>query len=609
MTDTALRFFRGAEAPENAVKGTIWFNTELNNIQICLGGDNWEKYGNIQDVVFDGSKLVIKKSDSTKNITLDFTDVASASGTTATFNVLKERLAGIDTRIDGVDTRIDGVDKTIADYKTEVASNFDDVAANFETMNDMIGFEAKGETDTVIKYVDAKVAEAAGKANEALNGKVAELGGAINTLDGKVDDEIERAQEAEQANAQAVADQKARIDALYAGSIEVDGEVVPDEGKSVRAIAAEEVALIVDGASESYDTLKEIADWIAAHPTDASEYNSRITKNTEDIAALTKTVGDNKTATDKAIEDLTKVVGDNKTAADGAIEALQGRATNLETFQTNATSRLEALEAHDEDYKDYTNNAVAALDSWFEAKTTAEGKVAVVTGIEIADGKIVEGEGKKTAQTEVYTTDKIDALFEAAMGNGGSVQTQITNALDGLDFAGATVTPEKAGTSVIANVTQENGKITATAVEVETKGAAKAAEEAAKAYVDGKDSAMNTRVAALEAVKNDYKGADATLKSDLEGQIAAAEAAAKKHTNDIVGELPKVDDQTQTVAQAIAAAEAAAKAYADQQVSGKNVTASGDDYVTAVAEDNHVTVTTNTSAIREAIFVWDGFDA
>jgi predicted nucleic acid-binding Zn-ribbon protein len=471
-------------------------------------------------------------------------------------------------------------------------------------MNDMIGFTANGETDTVIKYVDAKVAEAAkgatGELTEAVNG----LDKKITDLTDDLNDEIERAGVAEKANSDAIAAQKARIDKLYAGSIEVDGEVIPDEGKSVRAIAAEEVALIVDGASESYDTLKEIADWIAAHPTDASEYNSRITKNTEDIAALTKTVGDNKTAANEAIEALKG----RATDLEGRATAVEGRATALETRAKSAEDRLAELEAHDEDYKGYTDNAIAALDSSFEAKTTAEGKVAVVTGIEIADGKIVaEGEGKKTAKVDVYTVEKIDALFDAAIGDGGSVNDQITDALDELDFAGATVTPAKAGTSVIANVTQENGKITATAVEVEAAGAAAAAEKAAKEYVDGKDSAMNTRVAALEAVKDDYKGADATLKSDLEGQIAAAEAAAKKHTNDIVGELPKVEDQTQTVAQAIAAAEAAAKAYADQKVSGKNVTASGDDYVAAVAEGNHVTVTTNTSAIRDRIFVWDGF--
>ena len=35
-----------------------------------------------------------------------------------------------------------------------------------------------------------------------------------------------------------------------------------DNNKSVRTIAAEEVAKIVTGADESYDTLKEISDWI-----------------------------------------------------------------------------------------------------------------------------------------------------------------------------------------------------------------------------------------------------------------------------------------------------------------------------------------------------------
>lgn len=49
-----------------------------------------------------------------------------------------------------------------------------------------------------------------------------------------------------------------------------------DASKSARAIAAEEVAKIVDGADSSYDTLKEIADWISGHKTDAAAMNSAI---------------------------------------------------------------------------------------------------------------------------------------------------------------------------------------------------------------------------------------------------------------------------------------------------------------------------------------------
>lgn len=50
-----------------------------------------------------------------------------------------------------------------------------------------------------------------------------------------------------------------------------------DTNKSVRGIAAEEVATIVAGADESYDTLKEISDWIKGHPNNVGEINSEIT--------------------------------------------------------------------------------------------------------------------------------------------------------------------------------------------------------------------------------------------------------------------------------------------------------------------------------------------
>lgn len=59
-----------------------------------------------------------------------------------------------------------------------------------------------------------------------------------------------------------------------------------DTGKTARAIAAEETAKIVAGAGESYDTLKEIADWISSHTTDAASMNSQINTNTANITAL-----------------------------------------------------------------------------------------------------------------------------------------------------------------------------------------------------------------------------------------------------------------------------------------------------------------------------------
>lgn len=60
-----------------------------------------------------------------------------------------------------------------------------------------------------------------------------------------------------------------------------------DTGKSVRAISAEEVAKIVDNAPESYDTLKEIADWIRSDTTGAAKMATDIDR----LDAILKGIG------------------------------------------------------------------------------------------------------------------------------------------------------------------------------------------------------------------------------------------------------------------------------------------------------------------------------
>lgn len=69
------------------------------------------------------------------------------------------------------------------------------------------------------------------------------------------------------------------------------GTTEGDGAKSVRTISAEEVAKIVAGADESYDTLKEIADWISGHASDATSMNTNIRTNAENITKLTALIG------------------------------------------------------------------------------------------------------------------------------------------------------------------------------------------------------------------------------------------------------------------------------------------------------------------------------
>ena len=65
-----------------------------------------------------------------------------------------------------------------------------------------------------------------------------------------------------------------------------------DSNKSARTIAAEEVAKIVSGAPEAYDTLKEIADWIQSHPDDVAALNTRLTTVEGNITLIQQEVGD-----------------------------------------------------------------------------------------------------------------------------------------------------------------------------------------------------------------------------------------------------------------------------------------------------------------------------
>lgn len=68
---------------------------------------------------------------------------------------------------------------------------------------------------------------------------------------------------------------------------------------SVDKKVADAVASIVNGAPESYDTLKEISDWITTHVDSASTMNSQIQTNKTDIANLVKLVGALPEGTDK----------------------------------------------------------------------------------------------------------------------------------------------------------------------------------------------------------------------------------------------------------------------------------------------------------------------
>lgn len=112
-----------------------------------------------------------------------------------------------------------------------------------------------------------------------------------------------------------VADNKAAIETL-------NGD------KNVAGSVAHQIAEIVAGADESFDTLKEIADWITTHKTDAATMNSQINTNKDDISALKTKVGDTSVA--DQINAALKDGDSNKYALKSDLDTANGKITSIQ---------------------------------------------------------------------------------------------------------------------------------------------------------------------------------------------------------------------------------------------------------------------------------------
>lgn len=179
---------------------------------------------------------------------------------------------------------------------------------------------------------------------------------------------------------------------------------------SVSKTVADAIAGIVAEAPESFDTLKEIADWISGHSSDAATMNSSIKANKASIDALAALVG-------------TLPEGeDSKTI----IEYIDKKVNNVDFSAAIATAKQEAITAA---ATDATTKAGQALT---DAKAYADG---------LAKNYATAAQGKKAD----------DALQKADIETGstnGSVSVKGTDVpINGLGSAAFTPATdyEKAG--------------------------------------------------------------------------------------------------------------------------------------------------------------------
>lgn len=313
-----------------------------------------------------------------------------------------------------------------------------------------------------------------------------------DSLEALVAAETSRADAAEKANAAAIkviSDNylKAADKTELEGKITAEAEraVGVEEGLAARIKAVEDDYLVADDKTELSNAI--------AIKADASALAQEVTDRTNAVSGLQtqiNTIMNNPDAEGaiNSINEFTKYVEEHGTIADG--------------FRADIDKNKEDIAAMDTAYK----AADAALKAELEAEIEKKSDITTVNGI---DGRLTEMEeavagwmlntnGKivNLENADLAMAGRLDAIEEVLGDGEGSVSDQIADA------------EQRAKDAAAADATSK----------------ANAAESNAKAHADSLNTAMNTRVEALEAIDHDHSNKE-VLDGITSTKVSAWDAA------------------------------------------------------------------------------------
>lgn len=301
-----IKFYRSQNAPSNPQEGFIWFNSANNTIQLYKNGA-WEIYtGKINDVTYtDGVLTIIPHTGNPVSVNL---------GNVANIEGIATRLGTLETTVNN--TLAPAV-ATLVGADTVPGSVANKIKTAIESL-DNNGVTGEGTfVDVTVTQVDGIVTGVS--VSESNIASASDL----NTVDKKIDAEVTRATTKDGEFEIAINTQKGRIDALVGADAPAEGETQ----MSVREIVQDEVALQLESEniSDSFDTLKEMAEWLSSHPEDVAEMNDAIGKNTTGVATNAADIVTIKSD----IETINTAIEENELTVASALTDLDTRVTAL----------------------------------------------------------------------------------------------------------------------------------------------------------------------------------------------------------------------------------------------------------------------------------------
>ena len=223
---------------------------------------------------------------------------------------------------------------------------------------------------------------------------------------------------------------------------------------------AYQIAQVIAGADESYDTLKEIADWISGHTTDAATMNSQISTNKNDITALKGLVGETAVATQisTAIDAALKSGENDKYALASDLTAANGKITALEekvgekSVATQITEAIDgalkvdgadkyALASHEHEIAN-----VKGLQTLLDNKAAAADVTALQSDVTALEGKAHEHENKTV----------LDAIAQSDVNKWNAAQA---NVIEKITVGGVEIVPSEKTVAIPAATAEVLGAV------------------------------------------------------------------------------------------------------------------------------------------------------
>ena len=325
-----------------------------------------------------------------------------------------------------------------------------------------------------------------------VDGKVKDGGVALSSLATKA--EVEAVDGKADANTEAIA----AINNEETGILKQAKDYA--DGKDTAIQAAKDAA---DAAQADVDTLEQ------THATDKAALEASIKGISDDYLKATdkEELQENIDTVNAAVERLTNgVSADEVDGVNDLIQYVKDHGTEVTGMQSDISDNADAIEA----VADRTTTLEGEMD-------TVEAAVATKVEQEVYNTKVAALEGEDTA-----IKGRLDAI-EEAIGEGGDIASQIDTKIGELD-ADVTSTAVEEGKGLQVQVVETDGKVTAVNVTgnfnlaYDSAGSATAAQTNAQTYADGLNTAMDTRVDALETLVGE--GTEAIPTDDILAMFA-----------------------------------------------------------------------------------------